>query len=524
VAEALSAVRNRNGKPYGAAGAVAELLHTDSSLVFADKETEQLLNEFLENDLPKLILSPSSSQLVDILYCMSESSNFKAAWTACLKKTLTETDSPKKATVLEAILTSPRIPSEFHLASSDSELQAYVKSSVRAALQGLAEWDSFSRILQSPSQIISESTTDDILSFMTQSLSVSEEAPSALQGFRHIIKQSPSVLKSFLSSEQGSTLLQELLLASESPSDNIAQEATAINSSIQTLLSAGSDSKGSIFDVIQRGLREASSTSVSVETLIDLAKRLVKPGDGLEDVVAAFPAIEDWHSALAPFLDTAPRSSLAITNPLGGGVYLVAATTSASQTRKISRDSDGYSAAYRIAQYIVKVFRAGDIFPIEEMPSDVRAAYLRTLALTLELASDNLGLASANNIWAAYNPEVENEAISFISEAQTFVTEELKQLGTSWAESNATSSLLSWATELLDQVESGNSAKAYYTARAYGVLVSNAIEFSGWNKSHTQNIQDSLRTLRRSKGTFLSAVRGTLANKSLQILSHFLPF
>jgi hypothetical protein len=503
IAEAIDILNNRNGKPYGAAGVVAELLHKNATLISSNNETQQQLNDFIRDNIPKLILSPSASQLVDILYSMSASPSFEAAWTASLKAALSESDSPAKARALEAILTSPKIPDSFDLASSDLGLQEHVKSSVYAALEGSLEWTSFSRILQSPSHILSSSTTDDILSSMTQSLSLSNQAPSALQGFRHVVKQTPSLLKTFLSTPKGSNLLQSLLLASESPDEAIAQEASAVNSSIQTLLSAESNSKQSMFDVIHNGLRDASQTSVTVETLVELAKKLVKSSSGLDQVIGVFPAVGDWNAALAPFLDKAPRSSLAITNPLNGAVYLVQSSSSESAAQKVARDADGYSPAYRMAQYVTRLLKESDLVDLGKLPMDLRSSLLYNVTLTLQLADDNLGLAGANNLWVAYNTDVEAEAITFISDSHDFVTQELKRLN---MESDSATFLLHWTTSLLSNVELGVTSRAYYTARAYSVLISDAIEMHGWNRSQSASIQDTLKTLRRSKGNLASLV------------------
>lgn len=500
VSEALSVVRNRNGKPYGAAGAVAGLLHRNKDVVLAEEQATRQLQSFVNDDLPEIMVSPSSKYLVDILYSFSDLPLFKEIFGRTLKAVLKEDDSPAKARALEAILTSPKIPKSFDLATSDPELQEYIKSSVRGSIEGTLEWDSFNRLLQSPSKILSSATTDDILSYITQSLSLAEKAPYALQGLRQIVKQNPSMLKTFLSTAQGSNLLRVLLLASESPHDEISQGAAALNASIQTVLSAGAESKQSIYDLIQQGLVEATQTSVSVETLVDLAKQQVKPGSAWEEMKNVFPAVGDWDAALAPFLETAPESSLAITNPLSGAVYLVEPKQPQTQEEKIPSDADGYSAAYRITQYVTRLFKNTDLFPIERVPSELRNLFLRNIAHTIQLADDNLGLAGANGLWADYNLDAEADAISFMSDAQPFVTQELKRLQTAWSSSDTNSSLLVWATELLSKVEPDTSARAYHSARTYSVLVADAIEICGWKNSETAQLQDIMKTLRKSKG------------------------
>lgn len=501
IAEAVSVLRNRNGKPYGAAGVIAALLHRNRGLTLAGHNTQQL-EDFIEENIATLILSPSSTYLVDILYSLSGSLVFEKAWGAALKAVLQENDSPAKTKALEALMTSSRIPPDFGLPKANDELQGYVRSSVRDAVEGSAEWDSFNRILQSQAKILSPETTDCILAYLTQSLSISKHALFSLQGLRHIVKSNPSLLREFLGRPQGSALLQGLLRASESPSDEVAQGASAISASIQTLLATGSDTKRSIYDLIHRGLREATQTSVSVETLVDLAKQSTSTGSDWEVISKILPNIDDWNSALKPFLGAMPKSALAITNPLGGGIYLVESGDSSANLRKIPRDADGYSAAYRISQYVTRLFKNSDLFPVDTIPDETRATYLHNIAITIQLTADNLGLAGANGLWAEYNQDVETEAISFMSDAQLFVMQQLTRLSARWSEGDTESTLLLWAVRLLSRDKPDTPVEAYYDARVYSALVSTAIGVTGWKTVHTAQLKDILSSIRKTKAVF----------------------
>lgn len=494
IAEALEVLKNRKGKPYGAAGAIAALLLRSRAHLFPG-QTE--LENFMQEHIATLILSPSVTYLVDILYSLADSPIFEASWNRALKAVLQEADSPAKTKALDALLTSSRIPPSFNLATSDAELQTYVKSSVREAVEGSAEWDSFNRVLQSQAKILAPETTGDVLEYLTQSLSIAQHASYSLQGLRQIVKTNPSLLREFLKKSQGSSLLQALLLASESHDEEVAQGAIAINASIQTILAAGSDTKQSIYDLIHQGLRDAHQTSVSVETLVDLAKQSVKAGSNWSEVSKVLPSLDDWNLALAPFLSAIPKSSLAISNPLGGGVYLVE-SGEASVINKVPRDADGYSAAYRIAQYVAKLF--SHHFALEDVPDEIQATYLHNIAITIQLADDNLGLADANGLWATYDQDVETDAIAFMADAQPLVTQQLKILAATWSDKEST--LLAWAVKLLSKDKPSTPAEAYYDARTYSVLVADAIEIAGWKASQTPRLQDILKSIRKTKAVF----------------------
>jgi hypothetical protein len=497
LSEALLTIKNRNGKPYGATGAVAEFLHRNRELVLNDDKKIDQLETFIKDDLPELLLSPSSAYLVDILYSLSELPSFKTVWTAALKAVLKAPDTPTKSKALEAILTSSKIPKSFDLASEDIELQQYIKTNVEGAIEGLLEWDSFYRILQSPARILSSDTTDEVLSKMTASMSLSAQAPYAIQGLRHIVRQDPGMLKAFISTPQGSKLLQGLLLASESPNEEIAQGASAVNASIQTVLAAGTDSQQSVYDLIQQGLQEATPTSVSVETLVELAKQLIKPGSTWEGVQPVFPKLESWSAALDPFLNAAPRTSLAIANPLAGAIYLVKPNQPASSTLNLARDADGYSAAYRIAMYVARLFKE-NLYSFEELPNELQATYLTNIALTIQLADDNHFLAGANGLWIEYNADTEADAAAFVSDAQSFVTQEYTRLQKQASEND--NSLLNWAERVSEGIPADTSAQSYYSARAQSVLLAHSIDKLGWKNTDTPQMQELLKTVRKSKG------------------------
>ncbi|KAF2272230.1 RING zinc finger protein-like protein [Westerdykella ornata] len=499
----LDQLKRRNGKPYGAAGAVAQFLTSNRTLILSDQGCREKIENFIKDHLPYLILSASASYLVEVLYSMSESAEFKRAWSLSLKNVLAAEDSQTKSSAVNALLTSAKIPPTLDLAFDDPELQAYIKENAMAALEGNSDWDFFTHILQSPRNIISDSTIDDILTSMTQSLSLSEQAPYALEGYRHVIKQNPAFMTSYLSSQNGSSLLQGLLLATESPDDEIAQAATALNASIRTLLAAESASKQSIVDLIHRGLRDASSTSVSVETLVDLAKQLLEhstqeeqgTNTGSEEMVKVYPDLKDWDAALSPFLDIQPKSSLAITNRLGGAVYLV--QQNQVSYHKVPRDADGYSPAYRITRYVTKIIKERNAAIIlDKLPAVERRCIFRNLALTVQLATDNLGLAGANHLWANYNTDAEVEATAFLSDALEILAH------TAQVEQRASESpFLDWAVGVLLNAESDLCPRAYYTIRAASVTMSDSIEHNGWHNRQGVDFQSTMRNSRKSKGT-----------------------
>ncbi|KAF2807951.1 uncharacterized protein BDZ99DRAFT_420629 [Mytilinidion resinicola] len=495
VSVSLEVLISRKGKPYGAAGVVAEFLRLCESLVFDEEHCKDQLMSFLHNDLPSLFISPSYS------------------WRATLKAVLGSPDSPAKLEALGHLLTSPKIPTGFNLASSDAELQNYINAKAHSALQGTSDWLFFGQLLQSPSTAIATETADEILSSMTKSLSVADSTANALEGFQKVTNLNPLLLKHFVPTPEGSELLRSLLLLAESADDQIAQEASAVNNSIHSILTRGSDggnSKQSMFDVIQNGLKEASRTSVSVNTLVELATKIwVAEEDStspLGDVAdCLLPDGNAWTAALTPFLAVQPRASLSITNVLGGTSYLVPPSSSQEAFSKTyPRDGDGFSAAFRIASYASRVLCGTDVF--EYIATERQEEIYRLTALTVQLIEDNLGLAGSNNLWAQYTPEVENVVVLSLEDARNFMNKQLTDNGSSWDDDNeGPTSFLKSALVSLHAASEETSSSSYYSSRALSVLTTELIEIYGWNSQRTPNLQTALKGLRRSKSPFYPA-------------------
>ncbi|OCK82799.1 RING zinc finger protein-like protein [Lepidopterella palustris CBS 459.81] len=513
ITEALSVLKARNGKPYGAAGVVAEMLRLYEILELTNTELREHLDTFIQQDLSKLFLSPSCAQLADILYSFKDSPVFENAWRATLGAVLDATDSSAKFTYLENLLASPKIPQSFELASLDLKLQDHIQQQVQLALEGNSDWSFSARILQPPARALSAASTDEILASMTQALSITGRAPYALQGVNQILKHNPTLLRSFVTTSRGSELIRNLLFLAESPDDHVAQEASNLNTSIHAILTQdanGSAPKQSMFEVIQNGLKDASSTSVSVETLVDLAKKMWETeasksssGDTINNL---FPDGSAWKVALAPFLEVTPKSSLAITNSLAGAVYLIKPTSSkAAFSKSLSRDSNGYSVAFRTALYVTQLIKECDIF--NSLSLEQQAEILELLALTLQLANDNLALAGSNNLWSEYTPEIETDILLFMSDAQAILAEQLRRDSTRWAGNAEESDLssLELAIQTLRNNSKGTSPAAYYSARAHSTLVSELVEIHGWNSKKTSEMQATYKDLRRSQDVLVTA-------------------
>ncbi|KAJ9649033.1 hypothetical protein H2199_000946 [Coniosporium tulheliwenetii] len=490
VEEALSVLKTRNGKPYGAAGVVDAIVRAIGRTFVAYPDANEVISFFTINDLPGLFLSPSYKQLASILYSFHDQDWFQEAWQATLKSVLNAPDSAFKESALEELLASKNVPNDLDVAAQNPDLQAFVKRRSEMAIEGAADWKFPLRMLQKSSQVLSADTTDTILASMTRSLSLEDRASNALHGFQQMTKYSSEIIRKLAPTPEGAKLVQSLLYLTESPDDEVAKEASEVNASIQAVLSAdttSASSKQSMFGVIRSGLYEASLTSVSVQTLVDLARKLLQdsPTERAETLQQLLPDAPTWASALAPFLETSPRVSLAITSPLGGALYLVdrnnASPTKGSQ---IARDAEGYSVALRMAQYVTELLNTADIEVL--VPEEKRQEIHYYLSLIAYLGNDNLGLAGANDLWSIYTPEVETEMMSFLFSATSLVSRWLPDISVS-------------VIERFEKAAAGTSSRAYYNALAYSIACTGIVDLQGWQSQRNDGLETTIRSLRRTK-------------------------
>jgi len=153
-----------------------------------------------------------------------------------------------------------------------------------------------------------------------------------------------------------------------------------------------------------------------------------------------------------------------------------------------------------MALYVTKMIKSTDVY--KYTTADRRADVLKELILSVQLANDNLGLAGSNSLWTAPTPDVENEMLGFVSDAQSLINEWLRACN-AWSSADAHSSDHAFVKSAVDRYLSdatGRSAFALHNARAYSVAVTELVDMHGWQKKDEEQMENQLRTLRRSKG------------------------
>ncbi|KAF2753817.1 hypothetical protein EJ05DRAFT_514744 [Pseudovirgaria hyperparasitica] len=509
VRESTALLKSRNGKPYCAAAAIAYLLRFSSHV--ARKDILQELDNFIAEDLPSLVLSPSSSHLIAILYLAKDSSQFAKAWKSTVETITADAESPSNASAIEELLSSSDMPPDFALATSDTNLQNFISGRLKTILRSDTDWAPFGRILRQARRLLAPSTTEEMLIEMTKGLSMRDTSLGALHAIDQVARQSPAMLREFVPTGEGTNLLRSLLLLGESADEHVAQEASSVSASIQALLTQDSSdpsSKNAVFDVIQSGLSEATSTSVTVETLVELATTVLSDESSKNEAIVSklFPPVDVWKAALQPFLNIAPRAPFAVTNSLCGTVYLVRGSSSNDvKSQEAQRDINGFSSAYRIAAYLVGLLQVPDL--LDFVSPEGKAALFGLLQLTVLLANDNLSIVGSNNLWNVYTAEIEADALEFVSAAQALINGWLQKSSDWWADDTMVTdySFVHSALENFLQASTGSSPAALYNGSAYSIVTAELIELHGWQMKKTDTIETTWKSFRKSENAIRTA-------------------
>lgn len=209
-----------------------------------------------------------------------------------------------------------------------------------------------------------------------------------------------------------------------------------------------------------------------IETLVRQARTLFEQAEENGKAAIAteiLPKHPQWGEALSPFLASLPNPSLAVTNALSCAVSLIESPPiSAHETElAISRDAEGFSSAFRMLSYLTKLIGAIDIFPY--CREEDKASLCEHLALSIQLAGDQLAVLSPNGLWDASLLDTENEIVSLVTEAQNLVAK--------WIHDRPTF-IISAQQRLLHKCN-GHSISSYYSARTYSTMTAEIRELHG---------------------------------------------
>ncbi|KAL8795676.1 MAG: hypothetical protein Q9195_001914 [Heterodermia aff. obscurata] len=434
---AITCLKTRNGKPYGAAATVVAALKFTPDIVNDATELKGLLIKFVKDDAPELFMSPSAFHVVTIIGLMKNELDVSQVYRSGLKSLQQAPESVTRSKTLESILKSDYLA----LAGSDI-LSEIVDGYLQAALAGDSNgWKIILAAMhnrEAPADLV-----HGVLSTLIDATTIEKSIYTSIHGMELLIQNSEQFLQLLISSSDGSRLLSRLLHLAESSDENVAQSAR-------------------------------------IGTLLRQARIQFEQADDIEKAAVAreiLPSPTQWQEAILPFLTSVPNPSLAITNPLSCAISLIESPSISGSQQSFSRDAEGYSSAWRMLSYVTKLISATAV--LSYCNKEDKILICEKLALTLQLAGDQLAVSSSSGLWDASISDTESDVVDLVAQAQNL--------------------LAKWMREGLDFVNTvqkrllemcnGCSVTSYYGARTYSAMTSEIVELHG-------NTSDSGETAR----------------------------
>jgi hypothetical protein len=424
IRDCIKCLRDRNGKPYGAAGTIEA-----SITLLSDDSTIRDLDDFLASDLSSLLGSPSGPVLVSILLQCPDYPSYSDCFAKTTKALLDHDHTSGKDDLLTRLIQGARPPDM----ANSPELASYVTKSLTLALEGNVEgWKPVTALLGNREMLLHNTVnkTEDgssqvgsseaVWETMMNNLSITESQNAALTGFEQIIP-TRSFTTSILSPQQAGQLLSKLLVASDSPNEDTAKRATDLSLRLRALMNrTGSSTISSSASVLLQQQFEGQGQLISVFGMVELAEQALKESDDAhrpELITRLLPSAQNWQLALRPFLGLIPLPASAITSPLQGVVYTLENNNS-NRLEDLPRDSDDFSVAMRLALYVTKLLSDDALDVKDPKASDTIYLYY---PMVLQLINEKITVDTSNTIWLTSTPEVIDEAVNLVFTGQKLI-------------------------------------------------------------------------------------------------------
>ncbi|CAK4034431.1 ring zinc finger [Lecanosticta acicola] len=486
-----SLLKSRNGKPYGAAAIIEEQLRACGSIFMSDEEFKQILMAFVQDELPKIMFSPSQRHLARCLYAVKDLPEFQSAFEATLAAIL---DAPEagevKIRTLHALFPSTTPQNAVALARSSEALQGFLCA--LPAGRDNAETQNLQFDLVKL-DVTSQDTSDKLLSGLTATLSLlGPEVHSGLESLEKLAMKSPSTVQAFMETGSGRELLPSVLRLEQSPDDGVAEKASSLSSRLSSAMGeAANDAK---YSMLMQNLEQASRSSLTMDALIDLANKIVD-GSESSDGKELMPNIEVWQRSISAATKP-PTASLSMLSPLGGAVHLVQSdATNANDA--VQYDGEGLSQALRIAMYLAKMLLRPEF--AAKLGNDLNTI-LALLDICVQLAEDNTSIVGGNRLWIPTAGEaVDTEVMDFVSDANSALKKYWESLPVGAADNERVPFFA-----VLDGLRTQHhhaSPMAYYVNVVLAKAYENLFEIHGYSSEQAKTSDDAIKSMRAAKDT-----------------------
>ncbi|GAD98073.1 RING zinc finger protein [Paecilomyces variotii No. 5] len=507
--DCLEVLRSRNGKPYGAAAVIDETVRHTPQIAKRSKE----LTNFVQEDLPNLLFSPSADRLMRIVLACRDWPGFEKSFDKAVESMVSVEPEESNIHALEKLLSTV----DFKGIHDTAELESMVMSSVSKACRGSQlNWRIVIAVVGNVT--FHGELTDRILASIIDGLSNGETVSESLHGLSEIASRSPSAMQRFRTGDHGSKLVGKLLYLKESPSDDLSQLAESLDQKLKIMVVEDVSSKSSV-EILQHNFSEVSVESLSVDSLVEIAEELIQganPENRKQTVANILPARHLWERSLEPFLALPPRQSTAITSPLGGIVYLVDRDLSDDFLQKrndIPRDPNGSSSAFRLVSYVTKILSSVDL--AQFLDAEEQETLFYYLPLAVQLIDDDISIEGCNSITGLEASEDREEHVEIVTTGRALINSWARVDGTrvSADTPDLSSTFINFWESKLESLE-GNSPEEYRVGEAFAKVMSE-VDPSALGKS-SNFLTDLSREIRKSNvirsAAWLSVLRDSVVS------------
>lgn len=441
---AIDLLRNRNGKPYGAA---AVLLDVVSQRPVSDQDVQ--LQSFLEKHVPSLLQSPSADRLVSIWKLSGRP--LAPLLEQCAAGGLTDDGSNNALNALISTASAEDV--------NDSPQLTTLLMTTRDR--------SVVKTLLSNTALASTSLVDAVLKKITLDLSADSASLDQLQNIQLLTQavSSTEAQTTVKMHDQAGDIFAQLLFLTDSANSEVADAAKSLLSILKSDTNGVSSDPSTTLNLVVNQLSGARP-QISILSLADLAAAEFQNASDKPAVAQTLlPTIDQWQVALEPHFRHKRPSALGITSSLQGTVYTLEA--SSSQSSQILHDAEDFSQAFRLAIYVTKLFEDAT-FSESASLSDPSALH-HYLPIVLQLTNEKLSLDSANELWLDSTPEVVDEAADVLSQGNGMIT--------TWMATEDSSFTSDWLVKIADL--QGNKTESYVLALALADIASRFSEKDG---------------------------------------------
>ena len=257
---AINLLKARKGKSYSAASVLESAVYFLSEMIRVHERAMDVLLHFSRTDVPLLLLSPSSSNLVRFLNGISALADTQKIYEESVQAVIEAPESEAKREVLRNLVSSQ----SFGESGISSRLFNVVKESLQRSMGSHEDdWTLVIEAFTNPAT--PDDLKNDLLLTMIEGLSIESQAEAGLQGLDVVFRNNRRALQSYRSTLSDSDLLSKLLFLSDSSNESIRSDAKRLYETVQALCSQDDAIRirTSMIDVLKKGVDTANSASIS---------------------------------------------------------------------------------------------------------------------------------------------------------------------------------------------------------------------------------------------------------------------